>query len=98
MLKFVVRSGGNNSTEEQRVNVKKDIVAPIIDDILCNIVKRNTAIKAASRKTGQNTTATGRRRVLGNLFTNEKQMCRAHSFFRGISTRDAEFGLPRNLS
>jgi len=23
MLKFVVRSGGNNSTEEQRVNVKK---------------------------------------------------------------------------
>src|SRR6218665_2442555 len=50
MLKFVVRSGGNNSTEEQRVNVKKDIFAPIIDDILCNIVKRNTAIKAASTK------------------------------------------------
>jgi len=54
MLKFVVRSGGNNSTEEQRVNVKKDIVAPIINDIdlLCNVVKRNTAVKAASTKTG----------------------------------------------
>ena len=56
MLMFVVCSGGNNSTEEQRVNVKKDIVAPIINDIhiglLCNVVERNTAIKAASTKTG----------------------------------------------
>ena len=58
MLKFVVRSSGNNSTEEQRVSVKKDIVAPITNDILCNVglyvVKRNrpTAIKAASTKTG----------------------------------------------
>ena len=52
MLKFVVHSGGNNSTEEQRVNVKKDIDAPIINDILCNVVKRNTAIQAASTKTG----------------------------------------------
>ena len=54
MLKFVVRSGGNNSTEEQRVNVKKDIVAPISNDILCNVVKGNrpTAIKAASTKSG----------------------------------------------
>ena len=43
MLKFVVRSVGNNSTEEQCVNVKDDIVAPIINDIglLCNFVKRN---------------------------------------------------------
>src|SRR6218665_371712 len=49
MLKFVVRSGGNDSTEEQRVNLKKDIVAPIIDDILCNIVKRNTAINSVDK-------------------------------------------------
>src|SRR6218665_968215 len=98
MLKFVVRSGGNHSTEEQRVNVKKDIVVPIIDDILCNIVKRNTAIKAASTKTGQNTTATGRRRVLGNLFTNEKQMCRAHSLSAGFRAEPRNLGLPRNLS
>jgi len=35
MLKFVVRSGGNNSTEEERVIAKKDrhIVAPIINDV-----------------------------------------------------------------
>jgi len=54
MLKFVVRSGGNSNTEEQRVNVKKDIVAPIINDILCNVVKINrpTAIEAASTKSG----------------------------------------------
>ena len=49
-----MRSGGNNSTKEQRVNAKKDIVAPIINDILCQVVKRNrpTAIKAATKKTG----------------------------------------------
>jgi len=34
MLKFIVRSGGNNSNKEQHVNAKKDIVAPIINDIL----------------------------------------------------------------
>ena len=39
MLKFVVRSGGNNSTDEQRVNVAKNIAAPILTDILCNVVK-----------------------------------------------------------
>src|SRR6218665_710722 len=50
MLKFVVISGGNDSTEEQRVNVKKDIVAPIIDDILCNIIKRNTAINSVDKE------------------------------------------------
>jgi len=54
MLKLIVRSGGNNSIEEQDagLNAKKDIVAPIINDIPCNVVKRNTAIKAALTKTG----------------------------------------------
>jgi len=83
MLKFVVRSGGNNSTEEQRVNVKKDIAAPIINDILCNVVKRKTAIKAASTKTGPKYNSNWEMTyILGNLFTNEKQMCILSSYVR----------------
>ena len=53
MWKFVVRSGatrGSNTTEERHINVKKDIVAPIINDLLCNVVKANTATKVPSTK------------------------------------------------
>ena len=48
MWKFVVRSGatrGSKSTEERRVNVKKDIVVRIINDLLCYVVRANTSTK-----------------------------------------------------
>jgi len=48
MWKFDVRSGatrGSKSTEERHVNVKKDIVVRIINDLLCYVVRANTSTK-----------------------------------------------------
>ena len=80
MLKFVVRSGGSNSTEEQRVNVKKDIAAPIINDILCNIVKRNTAINSVDKDRAKIQQQLGEDVFFAIFFTNEKQMCILSSY------------------
>src|SRR6218665_513472 len=41
-------------------------------------------LKQRRQRPGQNTTATGRRRILGNLFTNEKQMCILSSHVRCV--------------